>query len=54
MIVISEARTSNQVSLLNKMNLNNYSFEFTPTKTSTGGTRFFTLLIIYNINVVMT
>ena len=27
-----------QVSLLNNLNLNNYSFEFTPTETSAGGT----------------
>ena len=27
-----------QVSLLNNLNLNNYSFEFSPTETSAGGT----------------
>ena len=37
-IAISETRITKQVSLLNNLNLNNYSFEFTPTKTSAGGT----------------
>ena len=37
-IAISETRITKQVSLLNNLNLNNYSFEFTPTETSTGGT----------------
>ena len=37
-IVISETRITKQVSLLNNLNLNNYSFEFTPTETSAGGT----------------
>ena len=37
-IAISEARITKQVSLLNNLNLNNYSFEFTPTETSAGGT----------------
>ena len=36
-IAISETITI-QVSLLNNLNLNNYSFEFTPTETSAGGT----------------
>ena len=31
-------RITKQVSLLNNLNLNNYSFEFTPTETSLGGT----------------
>ena len=35
---ISETRITRQVSLLNNLNLNNYSFEFTPTETSGGGT----------------
>ena len=35
---ISEARIIRQVSSLDNLNLNNYSFEFTPTETSTGGT----------------
>ena len=34
----SETRITNQVSLSNNLNLNNYSFEFTPTETSAGGT----------------
>ena len=38
MIVISETRITKQVSLLNNLNINNYSFEFTPTKTSAGDT----------------
>ena len=36
-IAISETRITKQVSLLNNLNLNNYSFEFTPTETSAGG-----------------
>ena len=36
-ISISETRVTRQVSLLNNLNLNNYSFEFTPTETSAGG-----------------
>ena len=43
-IAISEARITKQVSLLSNLNLNNYSFEFTPTGTSAGGT----LLYIVN------
>ena len=37
-IAISETRIIKQVSLLNNLNLNNYSFEFTPADTSAGGT----------------
>ena len=37
-IAISKTRITRQVSLLNNLNLNNYSFEFTPTETSAGGT----------------
>ena len=37
-IAISETRITKQVSLLNNLNLNNCSFEFTPTETSAGGT----------------
>ena len=37
-ITISETRITKNVSLLNILNLNNYSFEFTPTETSAGGT----------------
>ena len=43
-IAISETRITALVSLLNNLNLNNYSFQFTPTETSVP---FFTLLIIY-------
>ena len=35
-IAISETRITKQVSLSNSLNLNNYSFEFTPTETSVG------------------
>ena len=42
-IAISETRITKQESLLNNLNLNNYSFEFTPTKTAGG-----TLLYIAN------
>ena len=38
MIAISETRITKQVSLSNNLNVNNYSFEFTPTETSAGGT----------------
>ena len=37
-IAISETRISKQVYLSNDLNLNNYSFEFTPTETFAGGT----------------
>ena len=37
-IAISETRITKQVCLLNNLNLDNYSFEFTPTKNSVGGT----------------
>ena len=37
-IAISEKRTIKNISFLNNLNLNNYSFEFTPTDTSAGGT----------------
>ena len=37
-IAISETRTTKQVSLSNNLNLNNYSFEFTPAETSADGT----------------
>ena len=37
-IAIIETRITKQVSLLNNLNLNNYSFEFTPTETSAGDT----------------
>ena len=37
-IAIRETRITKQVSLLNNLNLNNYSFEFTPTETSAGDT----------------
>ena len=39
-IAISETRIT-KVSLSNNLNLNNYSFEFTPTETSAGGTFFY-------------
>ena len=37
-IAISETIITKQASLSNNLNLNNYSFEFTPTETSAGGT----------------
>ena len=40
-IAMSETRITKQVSLLNNLSLNNYSFEFTPTETSAGGTLFY-------------
>ena len=40
-IAMSETRITKQVSLSNNLNLNNYSFEFTPTETSAGVTLFY-------------
>ena len=37
-IAISETGVTKNISLLNNLNFNNYSFEFTPTETSAGGT----------------
>ena len=37
-IAISETSITKEVSSSNNLNLNNYSFEFTPTETSAGGT----------------
>ena len=37
-ITLSETRITKNVSLLNYLNLNNHSFEFTPTQTCAGGT----------------
>ena len=35
---LTETRITKQLSLLNNLNLNNYSYEFTPTETTAGGT----------------
>ena len=40
-IAISEIRITKQLSLLNNLNLNNYSSEFTPAETSAGDTLLF-------------
>ena len=54
-IAINETRITKQISLLNNLNLNNYSFEFIPTETSAGSLQTETsLLIIYHINAVIT
>ena len=37
-IGVTETRITTKVSLLNNSNLNNYSYEFTPTKATAGGT----------------
>ena len=37
-IGVTETRITTQLSLLNNLNLNNYSYEFTPTETTAGGT----------------
>ena len=37
-IAVSETRITKNVSLFNNLNLNSYSFEFSPTETYTGGT----------------
>ena len=49
---VTETRITKKLSLLNNLNPNNYSYEFTPTKTTAGGT----LLYIVNhlVNVLMT
>ena len=44
-MAISETRITKQVSLSNNLNLNNYSFEFTPNETSAGGTFLYILYI---------
>ena len=36
-IGVTETRITKQVSLLNNLYLNNYSYEFTPTETTAGG-----------------
>ena len=36
-IGVTKTRIATQVSSLNNLNLNNYSYEFTPTETTTGG-----------------
>ena len=41
-IAISETRITKNISLLNNLNLNNYSFEFTLTEISAGGTLLYT------------
>ena len=41
MIEVTEERIAKQVSLSNNLNLNNYSYEFTPTETTAGGTLFY-------------
>ena len=51
-IGITETIITKQVSLLN-LNFTTYPYEFAPSETTAGGI-FFTLLIIYHINVVMT
>ena len=40
-IAISEMRITKNISSLNNLKLNNYSFEFTPTETSVAGTLFY-------------
>ena len=39
-IGVNETRITKPLSLLNNFNLNNYSYEFTPTETTAGGTLF--------------
>ena len=50
---MSKTKIAKQVSLSNNLNFNSCFFEFTPTETYASST-FFTLLMIYHINVVMT
>ena len=50
-IAVSETRITRNVSFLNNLSLNNYSFEFTLTETSAGATL---LYIANHINAVMT
>ena len=49
MIEVTETRITKQLSLLNNLNLNNYSYEFTPTETTAGG-----ISSLHHINVIMT
>ena len=51
-IAVSETQITRNLSLLNNLNLNNYSFEFTLRFVQV--VPFFTLVITYHINVVMT
>ena len=37
-IRVTDTRITKQLYLLNNLNLNNYSYEFTPTETTAGGT----------------
>ena len=48
-IGVTKIRITKLVSLPNNLNLNNYSYEFTLTKTTTRGTLFL-LLIIYHMS----
>ena len=41
-IAITETQITKQVSLLNNLNLNSHSYEFTPTKTSADATLLYT------------
>ena len=52
-IAISETKTTKNVSLLNNLNLNNYSDELLQLR-HLQVVPFFTLLIFYYINVIMT
>ena len=49
---ITETRITKKLSLLNNLNPNNYSYEFTPTKTAAGGTLFY--IANHLINVLVT
>ena len=40
-IAITETRITNHSSLTNNLTMNNFSFEFTPTESSAGGTFFY-------------
>ena len=53
-IAISETRITKQVSLLSNLDLNDYSFEFTPIKTSAGGTLLYTANHLpYNHHIII-
>ena len=52
-IVITETIITKNKCLLDNVDLNNYSFEFTPAETFAGHTLLY-IVIIYHINVIMT
>ena len=52
-IVMTETRVTKSVSLKSDLTMNNFSFEFTPTKSPVGGTLLY-IATSYHINLVPT